>query len=99
MTQPNVVAVMELSRRMQDSHCLDPYHTPLKKTPGYNTSAYFPGCGGTVEALVCFLFSRQRNKTTLSFSFVTLYFCSASVHREPRFWQQKEPPWTLSFRH
>ena len=53
MTQPSVVAVMELSRRMQDSHCLDPYHTPLKKTPGYNTSAYFPGCGGTVEALAC----------------------------------------------
>lgn len=52
MTKP--IAVMELSRRMQDSHCLDPYHILLKKTPSSNNSAYFLGAaGGTVEVLAC----------------------------------------------
>ena len=39
---------------------------------------------------LCSLLAWQRNEAILSFSSITLplYFCPASVHREPRFWHQ-----------
>ena len=42
------------------------------------------------DNLLCSPFAWQSNKATLSFSSITLslYFCLALVHREPRFWQQ-----------
>ena len=57
----------------------------------YNLSLLNKGGGTFLEvlSLLCFPFAWQSNKATLSFSSVTLslYFCLASVHREPRLWQ------------
>ena len=68
--------------RMQDCYCLDPHHVPLSD---YITSPYSQGSGHTSWGanLLCSLFAWQSNKTTLSFSSITLspYFCLALVHR------------------
>ena len=67
---------------------------PRTLSPTYKISSDSSGSEGTVlEALACcgFPFAWQRIKSYLSFPPKTLspYSCSASVHREPRFfWQQ-----------
>ena len=78
LTHPNLVS---------NCYCLDPY-------PYLPPSAYLSPREGVKFlklGLLCSPFAWQRNKATLSFS-ITLspYFCLASVHREPIFWQQIE---------
>ena len=75
---------MKLCRRNknEDCYCLDPHHVPLSD---YITSPYSQGSGHSSWGanLLCSPFAWQSNKTTLSFSSITLspYFCLALVHR------------------
>ena len=60
--------LLKLCRRNEDCYCFDPYHTNL---PDYVTSPYsLPGAvhSSWVSSLLCSPFTRQSNKTTLSFS-------------------------------
>ena len=67
--------------RTQDCYCLNPYHIALTD---YITSPCFPGRGIPVLEALAYCVP--------PFSSITLspYFCLASGHRQPRFWQHQE---------
>ena len=68
---------------------LNPYHILLPDYIIFPTHQW-GGNSSWGTSLLCSPFAWQSNKAVLSFLFIilSLYFCLAPVHTEPRFWQQ-----------